>query len=515
MKIFNFPNGHWFTIDCVSTRVAVGVVLLFMCLFINCPLLSQFNAYENGSQRIAFYSLRLADGKFEMFQFSIGNIDDTDNEINFLENDVARAELDMTVAQTADLDDVLKRFKAQRRELIVLVNENDRKITSELNLQIQKVVESFRHDLKRIFLANQIERFQQLQFRYLVRQLGIRQTIAIPKVSEHLNISETDQRQLFEVSLKSAVEYEDIVKSHKAKYFEAMTESLDPPSKEIFDSVFREFVEQRLPPLDVILWQIENADELHRHFEESGNSGKEFSGLFLPNKYVVDITGRFVGETSTSGLSKASVAKRMRVEQLLCDYAYCKSLLFYLTDSALAAGLDLTNEQLAGIEQLSGNDREFHQALLQRRTDSGLPGYSGDESTESAQREIREMKSFAAKTLGQLDQILTQHQKESLGRLAEGAEFVLGGFNYAVEFGNAGKRLKLSAKEIERIRKAGRAFSIELKQTSEKIEQEIMEKIFAVLNDEQRKKLDSLMGQPLEYSSCNLELLLVQLKGGN
>lgn len=78
---------------------------------------------------------------------------------------------------------------------------------------------------------------------------------------------------------------------------------------------------------------------------------------------------------------------------------------------------------------------------------------------------------MAEEALMKLDSMLTPIQKEALKLMAEGAEFIYCGFPFALEFGNAGKRLKLTAAERDAIRAETETFMERIKEETREWEQ--------------------------------------------
>jgi Spy/CpxP family protein refolding chaperone len=491
--------------NCLRAIFAASMILSFSKNALSAQ--DQSNAIVQKTQ--SFYYIQLSDGRFRVNTLPVNPSRDYGDEVKFLEHPSIQEELDLTEKQEQKLKKRIIAFKEEIQEAIKRSPSNSQSSSKEFVDGLQNCVEEFKTDLDTIFLPHQQQRIKELTVRFAIRRDGIRQTLESPKVSELLNFSLDQRNQSLTRARELAQELEGKTKSLRTELLKKIEGSLSSESRQIFDSTYKTFVEQRLPALDAVVWQASNVDILHKRLVDDSAEGENYFGLFINLAFSVDAAGRLVGESHSRGFSKESL-KRIGAETVpVHKFIRYLSLMTSLRSPEVFDGLDLTPDQSEQLEQLHLAYEKQEDVLMERR---GELTEQGKYSIEVRKLEMEERAKAGEIGLAEIDKILLPPQKEALNLISEGAEFIFGGFSYAIEYGNAAKRLKVSADDKKKVREVVDQFCKKVNEETKDWEQQAIDRLLKVLNEEQREKFNALIGPPLKYTGCNIDLFIAQLQ---
>jgi hypothetical protein len=482
---------------------------VFFALDADRNLKAQEDWSAKSQKKLAFYSIRLSDGRFDVHSVGLAGYNDHGDEINFLEHPGIQEELELTAQQAKKLNELIGVFKERIRSVKKLAPARYGEPSQEFSQALQEEVKKVQSDLEALLLPHQQQRIKELTVRFAIRRDGIRQTLGSPKVSELLNVSLDQRNQLLSRARELTQKLEGKTKGLRTEFLKKMESSLSGESHQIFESNYKAFIEQRFPALDAVVWQASNVDILHKRLVDDSAEGENYFGLFIRPVFSMDAAGRLVGETSTKGYSKEYLKKLGAESVPVHKFFRYLSLMNSLRSSEVFEGLDLTPDQSEQLEQLHLAYQKQEDVLMERRGELDAQGKYSDEVQKL---EMEERAKAGEMGLAEIDKILLPAQTEALNLISEGAEFIFGGFSYAIEYGNAGKRLKVSADDKKKIREVANEFCKKVNEETKDWEQEAIDRLLEVLNEEQREKFNALIGPPLKYTGCNIDLFIAQLQ---
>jgi hypothetical protein len=190
---------------------------------------------------------------------------------------------------------------------------------------------------------------------------------------------------------------------------------------------------------------------------------------------------------------------------------YALHLLRLILEEPINSGLELSDSQREAIDKLYMRLQVFTDEQLEERPKLREQGV--DFKTIINQESVARDR-IAQEILTEWRAIMTPYQLERLERLSENAEFVFGGVVYALTKGGAQKRLGLSHSEVDAAREKLLEYQQKVNERTRTMEEDALKTVTAELSQEQKSKLDELLGEDLDFIDCNAELLVILLTAG-
>lgn len=453
--------------------------------------------------KITSLNQRVSDGQFNVTHLSVSSPSYDVEQILFLRNSTIREELELSPSQIRELNSLLEEYPKFMSEFRKRLYGDGIQNSAEELAKIGEKVREFEGRFSEWLLPHQKSRMKELMFRCVIRRDGFGYAVFSPAAFEAFEITR-DQGVPISRAVSEVVEdFSERVQELKTEYWETMEAALPEHARRTYKQHFREFVLQRTPPLDLLAYQLKNKDRLAEIVEEYFEGPANYRGLFTPCNYTVDVAGRlhlglenyWDGKTNFHRLAQINVFSKLSGDVL-----------------DLKADLNLSELQIAELAALKAEGEALFEDYQEQERELARNGATREE--EAKLRDIRdaELHKWGERALQKLDTILMPIQKEGLKLLAEGAEFVLGGFSYALEFGNAGKRLGLTAAEKEELRAVSEKFSARIEEETRQWEEEALNRLIGVFNEKQQEMMRKMLGDPLKHTGCDIEIFITSLR---
>lgn len=468
-------------------------------------LVAQIAADRN----VTILHLRLADGKFEPTHMGLKYPTPSTEQVLFLKNSVIQEELELSPTQIRQLEKVLSDYVVLEGEILALVSQgNVAELSGDSKAKLQNLIEELGEKFSGLLLPHQQTRLGELIVRCVIRRDGMIHFLFGPRMERIKEFEFTNEQvsEIFRLNTKIGEEYAEKVQALKNEYLDAMEAALPKHAQDAYAKTYQEFLRQRVPPLDLVAWQLENREKMRELLEHTQKGPQDYSGFFRSSGFSINVAGRL-----QLGLESTTPPSKERESQLLTVSP--NDFLGQLSSTILSLEneLDLTDQQVGGISAMLAQRSEFVDQHLSERARLGEQGASAEEIKALKKQFEDAQNRMAEEALVKLDSMLTPIQKEALTLMAEGAEFIYCGFPFALEFGNAGKRLKLTAAERDAIRAEAEKFMERIKEETREWEQEILDRFLEVMNEKQQEKLKKMLGDPLQHTGCDMEIFITTL----
>ncbi|MBX3417133.1 MAG: hypothetical protein KF851_05980 [Pirellulaceae bacterium] len=487
-------------------HTALALKLIWLFVF---GMVSIAQSQEPVSRKITFLYPQLTDGKFGVNHYGVVYPTPSTEQVLFLKNSVIQEELELSPTQIRRLERVLDEYLELESAILAIVNVGRQaELSAENQEKLKSLVEELAEKFDTLLLPHQQSRLRELIVRCSIRRDGMVNFLYGDRMAGIKEFEFTIEQlgDIFQLNTKIGVEYAEKVQALKKEYLDAMEAALPKHAQDAYAKTYQEFLRQRVPPLDLIAWQLENRETLMEVRENAQAGPQDYIGFFQSTSFTVSAAGRL-----HYGFENHSPSTRNRVSR---TKKFLSSNFFrQLSSTTLALGneLDLSDHQVAEITSMQEELDELSSQHVDRRTLMRQDGES-DEAIIAFNNQFEVVQNrMAEEALVKLDSMLTPIQKEALKLMAEGAEFIYCGFPFALEFGNAGKRLKLTAAERDAIRAEAEKFMERIKEETREWEQEILDRFLDVMNEKQQEKLKKLLGDPLQHTGCDIEILITTL----
>jgi Spy/CpxP family protein refolding chaperone len=152
--------------------------------------------------------------------------------------------------------------------------------------------------------------------------------------------------------------------------------------------------------------------------------------------------------------------------------------------------LEIVDDQVQDLQAIADSLRDRGRELF-----GGLRDLSEEERREKFRSAIDQI---TKETEEKISEVLLPHQMKRAKQLAFQMR-LRGGTARALTSGDLTEQLGVTDQQREALEKKSQEVEAELRQKTEQLRKEAQDKLFSVLNAEQRKKLEELVGEPFEF----------------
>lgn len=382
------------------------------------------------------------------------------DEITLLKKDWVQDELKMTPTQRRHYREAFDEFLKKRAEVP--------------------------DDLTESLDEKQLEKFRQLLIRCRIRALGIREFFRQPE----LGLSKEELAAIDECLEKIEPEYSEKIKELRDKTLNDLQKPLTDEQRAQLKIMSAGFLEERSPPIELLVWQLKNIDRYEESIVDKHNP--EIRGLFTANNFRLDVDGCLAEETYLFPIVQKDIEETVILQGILGRL----SNLF--TDPSSSQELQLTDEQVQAAKEIWD---EFGRANQEKSANvgKGRPGYSEYQNWK---------RDYLSKGIRETDRLFMPHQKQLLETASSLLEILRSGLAGSLVYGQPGRKLKLTSDQKSEVKKASAKCLVEVESKTRKWEEEILEKLKRILDDRTRERLEDVFTREHGFGSCNLELLL-------
>lgn len=169
-------------------------------------------------------------------------------------------------------------------------------------------------------------------------------------------------------------------------------------------------------------------------------------------------------------------------------------------DENVRKELDLVEDQVTKLREVGESMRDNMRSAFEG-VDFRSLGDLSEEEREARMAPIREkMQKVTADAQKEIDTILLPHQRERLKQIVVQQNIRRQGTSGALTSGALADELKITPEQIEALRAKQEEVQEELRKEMAQLQTEARDKVLSVLTPEQRAKLTSLMGNPIELA---------------
>jgi Spy/CpxP family protein refolding chaperone len=171
-----------------------------------------------------------------------------------------------------------------------------------------------------------------------------------------------------------------------------------------------------------------------------------------------------------------------------------------LNDENVRKELDLVDDQVSKLQDIREKIGQDMRSAFEGFDFRSL-GELSQEEREARMAPIREkMEKVTADSQKQIDSVLLPHQRERLKQIVVQQNLRRQGTSDALTRGALADELKITPEQIEALRAKQEEVQEELRKEMAQLQAEARDKVLSVLTPEQRAKLNSLMGNPIEFA---------------
>jgi Spy/CpxP family protein refolding chaperone len=169
-------------------------------------------------------------------------------------------------------------------------------------------------------------------------------------------------------------------------------------------------------------------------------------------------------------------------------------------DENVRKELDLVEDQVAKLREIGEQMRDDMRGAFEGVNFQDFRDLS-EEEREARMAPIREkMQKVTENAQKEIDQVLLPHQRERLKQIVVQSNIRRQGTSGALTSGALADELKITPEQVEALRAKQQEVQEEMRKEIEQLQAEAREKVLSVLTAEQRAKLNSLMGNPIEFA---------------
>lgn len=170
-----------------------------------------------------------------------------------------------------------------------------------------------------------------------------------------------------------------------------------------------------------------------------------------------------------------------------------------LGDENVRKELDLVDDQIAKLQEVGGKMRDEMRAAFEGFDFQGLRDLSEEERNAKFAPIREKMEQVSANIQKDIDQILLPQQRQRLKEIVVQSQIRRQGTSGALTSGALATELGITEEQKEQLRAKQTEVEEELRKEIEQLRLESRDKILSVLTPAQRAKLNSMMGQPIEF----------------
>ena len=170
-----------------------------------------------------------------------------------------------------------------------------------------------------------------------------------------------------------------------------------------------------------------------------------------------------------------------------------------INDENVRKELDLVDDQVSKLREIQGRAGEEMRAAFEGFDFQGLRDLSEEERDAKFAPIRAKMEKVNADIQKDIDQVLLPQQRQRLKEIVVQSQIRRQGTSGALTSGTLATELNITDEQKEKLRAKQEEVEQELQKEMEQLRLEARDKILSVLTAEQRAKLNSLMGSPVQF----------------
>jgi hypothetical protein len=467
---------------------------------VGCLLCGRLLAQEVGGLEIS-RSVRFQRGMFEIdasgkmvasFVYShahLGNID-------ICEDNVLLEEVETTAAQKKEFAQFVRDWKESYEQIDKRFREGINSGVSkdelknkqdELKKQFAEVEEKAHKELRTILMPHQCKLLDQFAFRCLIRNFGISQLLKEDAVRKSLEI---DGREADRIAKSIPGLKREIIRQATAAKKDALTVFLEPLTEKQ-----KELVAQRWPHFVAedhrVEWiSIGLDDQWMKWYQEKKKDGDEVSLTRL--SFQSSPSGKFVLSQFLQDTKSAPVVSRF--------YEFWQNEEF-------VKQLDLSIDQMDNLHEIlehyQRSSVELKRQLLFQQP------VSSSEIELVRERVNRQLRLLAEESIRHIENELGEQRWQRFREINKSISVRSVGPLYDILHGAGSEELSLSSQQRQQIQKSALKARDSVTKSTIEIEQWLIAKVGEQMPVPSRRKLETLVGDPIDHAPLSVEMLLM------
>ncbi len=414
----------------------------------------------------------------------------------FLRNADIQLELELTDAQKSELDKLSSSINETETEIDELKKRDDsegsnvRTAIREHQAVIEKMLTEGLNDF---LLPHQERRLVELRNRFEIRRVGLYSALMQENVSTVLNVTPEQKKQLGEIASKLHGELTSESKQLKDEFINAMLDCLTEFQRQKLNEATSELQFYRNVFLELMILQSET-DE----FDSLGPETElKHAALVIPFEYAIEHDGSFL----------RSQNKRQSDSPA---YTVASSLQQALSESELQTLLELSDNQLALLDEL-GREQEDWGEEMTKRINEDLVNNSGENVKQISRSAFQFREQLSVDQIDRIETSLLPFQAAILDRVVNNIKLVRSGLLYSLTHDSLGEELEISESQKRKMADQAGAVARKIRKRGVEIERLVETKLNEALDRQQREKLESWLGAPIQHGDANFDLTILQL----
>ncbi|MEZ6096193.1 MAG: hypothetical protein R3C03_18535 [Pirellulaceae bacterium] len=476
-------------------RYAFPILVAIICML---KTTQWSNAQE---QHIRYLFFLQPSGEVKKIIHGLGEADDHSIVIDHLTTESTAEELDLTLAQEAELKAATEEFRHRVKKLKEGY-ENQLDTNTKLIQELADAAQDFDRKAGQILLPDQTERFYQLVIHRNIRKQGLGAVLESSPRCDPLQITDLQltelKKRLASIKFESNAKFDEL----RIKLFDDVITCIQQKKRERYDKRFWDSLKNNPTPLEFRYSQIRDSKFFQNYLSSSEFN---FPGLMCPKSFVVDLDGNLNWDEQQSTFKHGkSVTLQMEISAMLSP--------------EIAEEVELLDDQIALLKELQEKRSEIQRVAVEM-IKNAPPGVSQSDATQPANEMVKQWVLNAEETLKTL---LLPTQREQLQLMSEYSEFVIAGPIASLSDGDLGKRLEVTDDELKKVVDVCNRFQQTFEKQLRDTEKKVFDNVRELLDETQRESFDRIIGPPPAHSIGWLSSLFdmvedeqaVQLKTG-
>jgi hypothetical protein len=454
------------------------------------------DALDQTVDHLSVYYANLADGELAELR-APGSIKFSGMpEVALLKNENVRTDLELIPQQCTDLD---RLFAILEKSALSLY---------DYRLREEPAARQFLRNAADVLLPHQQKRLRQLFNRYSVDHLGLPENLIQQRLGYLLKVTPEQRKEIKKVKLEVGSQLRQNSQKLRRDIIDQMLDVFDSSQKKKFDTLSQGFVDLRLPPLEILAWQLEHPDAYRDVLADRIFS--QYRGFTIQPYYYLDVdqTFRLFAMNHSDKYDSLAPELRAKVDED-ADTECIPRLVFTLHKIEIATALQLNDEQFLRFSDCTSQFSKFHENWNQKLANYDVALAKLGKNPLYNQY-VAEQKQLVKGMLNVVETTLSYEQKDGLELLSKRLELIRGGLLHSLIYGELRKDLDFTNNQRIEIVEVGEKCLKKIQRQSLAWEKEAHERLFKVLNPEQVEKIEELLGPPLEHDRANIDVLITQ-----
>ncbi len=428
--------------------------------------------------------------------------------LKFLDHDAVRHDLQFTAEQEKKLQQAVSDFDAAVRKWkkpgtsVGKSSAEQQKQYEEKIIALEAANKKTNEVISNLLLPHQRERLKQLVVRYHIRKQGLPYHLVLGVFKQPLEISAKQSAQIKQVARAAAVQVRDKLKQLKQECVKELLSELRPSQRKSFEKLVIRVPSLTNVPVGVLYCQLKKS--AIRRFDdlEKNHPWPHLCPLNFPDTFDFDPFGEFI-------LQQPKIRKQ-RSKKLVFGGDVVRGL-FQICgigwngraeQESFRDTLNLTAKQTHQIKQLQKHYQEWVMISWDGGTDAEMKKWRAD-------REAQLQRLFTH-SVSEIEQLLSPDQNKVLDRIISSIAIDRIGLLTMLVESSFVDELKISSRQQNQLKSRAEKIRRRLIKQTQKIESEYHERVLAALTKSQRKKLETMIGDPVKNVVSNLDVLIMQ-----